>query len=105
MDCVHQPTALDGKSVAVALWCLSGNVFENGAPIGWQAKKPDDYGPLPYVSRAIDAFDRELSADEILWPEGEKDVDNLNGVNLPAFTFGGVGQPLSHDRGPLLRPR
>ena len=35
-----------------------------------------------------------MKNDEILWPEGEKDVDTLNNLNLPAFTFGGVGDGL-----------
>ena len=35
-----------------------------------------------------------MIADEILWPEGEKDVDSLSALNLPAFTFGGVGDGL-----------
>jgi hypothetical protein len=28
-------------------------VFSNGVPIGWQAKKPDGYNPIPYVLRSI----------------------------------------------------
>ena len=61
---------------------------------GWQAKKPDDFQPTPYVTTALNPFDSELKNDEILWPEGEKDVDTLNNLNLPAFTFGGVGDGL-----------
>lgn len=61
---------------------------------GWQAKKPDDFQPAPYVTEALNPFDSELKNDEILWPEGEKDVDTLNKLNLPAFTFGGVGDGL-----------
>jgi hypothetical protein len=63
-------------------------------PSGWQAKKPDDYTAIPYVSTALDPFDSELIADDIFWPEGEKDVDSLSNLNLPAFTFGGVGDGL-----------
>jgi AAA domain len=69
-------------------------VFVDGAPLGWQPKKPDSYRPIPYVTAAIDPFDPELISDEILWPEGEKDVDSLSAINLPAFTFGGVGDGL-----------
>jgi AAA domain len=69
-------------------------VIADGIPIGWQAKKPEDYQPIPYRSAVLDPFDPELIADDILWPEGEKDVDNLSGLNLPAFTFGGVGDGL-----------
>ena len=80
-------------------------IFADGAPIGWQAKKPDSYVAIPYVSAAIDPFDPELMADEILWPEGEKDVDSLNRINLPAFTFGGVGDGLPEGIGQHLKDR
>jgi putative DNA primase/helicase len=76
-------------------WVNWYRVFSNdGAPIGWQAKKPDDYTPVPYVTSALDPFDPELRDDYIHWTEGEKDVDGLNKLNLPAFTFGGVGDGL-----------
>jgi hypothetical protein len=58
---------------------------------GWQAKKPDDFEPVPYVTAGLNPFDPELKDDEIFWPEGEKDADTLDSINLPAFTFGGVG--------------
>jgi hypothetical protein len=80
-------------------------VFSNGVPIGWQAKKPDDYKPIAYVTRALNPFDSELIADEILWPEGEKDVDSLSKLNLPAFTFGGVGDGLPDDIAHYLKDR
>jgi hypothetical protein len=69
-------------------------VFANGAPIGWQDKKPDDYRDIPYVTAALDPFDVELLHDDIHWPEGEKDVESLSKLGLPAFTFGGVGDGL-----------
>jgi AAA domain len=69
-------------------------VLADSVPTGWQAKKPQDYRAIPYRSGAIDPFDSELIADEIYWPEGEKDVDTLSRQNLPAFTFGGVGDGL-----------
>ena len=59
----------------------------------------------PYVTHNIDPFDFELIADEILWPEGEKDVDSLSGVNLPGFTFGGVGDGLPDDIAEYLNGR
>ena len=62
---------------------------------GWQAQKPDGYIDVPYTTRAIDPFDPELKDDQIHWPEGENDVDTFNGLNLPAFTFGGVGDGLT----------
>ena len=61
---------------------------------GWQAKKPNDFQPVPYVTMALDPLDPELKNDKIFWPEGEKDVDTLNKLNLPAFTFGGAGDGL-----------
>jgi putative DNA primase/helicase len=64
---------------------------------GWQAKKPENFQPVPYVTAAIDPFDPELKDDQIFWPEGEKDVDSLSKKNLLAFTFGGVGDGLPDD--------
>ena len=46
-------------------------VFNNGV-LGWQAKKPMGYVPFPYMG-AVSPFDSELAADQIYWPEGEKD--------------------------------
>src|SRR6185312_9543858 len=53
----------------------------------------------------LDPFDAELRADEVLWPEGEKDVDTLSGLNLPALTFGGVGDGLPDGVGHYLKDR
>jgi putative DNA primase/helicase len=64
----------------------------DGTP-GWQARKPDGFVEVPYVGGA-DPFDREVMADEIYWPEGEKDVDTLNRLDLLATTFGGTGDGL-----------
>ena len=66
----------------------------DGSTVGWQPKQPSGYQPAPYVSAAIDPFDPELKDDQILWPEGERDVDTLSKLNLPAFTFGGAGDGL-----------
>jgi hypothetical protein len=68
--------------------------FRDGMPVGWQSEKPDNYKAIPYVTAALDPFDPELLHDDILWPEGERDVDTLSKLNLPAFTFGGVGDGL-----------
>jgi hypothetical protein len=65
-------------------------IFCDGKPTGWQAKKPGDFEAVPYVTVALDPFDPELRNDQLFWPEGEKDVDTLNKLNLPAFTFGGT---------------
>jgi hypothetical protein len=72
-------------------WVSWYRLFERDKPAGWRAKKPDDYQPVPYVTSSIDPFDPELGDDQINWSEGEKDVDTLGKFNLPAFTFGGVG--------------
>jgi hypothetical protein len=80
-------------------------VFSNGIPVGWLAKKPDDYIAIPYVTAALDPFDSALKSDDVLWPEGERDVDSLSGVNLPAFTFGGVGDGLPDGIGAYLKDR
>ena len=66
----------------------------DGSTVGWQPKQPSGYQAAPYVSAAIDPFDPELKDDQILWPEGERDVDTLSKLNLPAFTFGGAGDGL-----------
>jgi putative DNA primase/helicase len=85
----------DGVAVRVKIKRSDGRYVNwYRVPSGWQAKKPDDYTAVPYVSAALDPFDSELIADDILWPEGEKDVDSLSDLNLPAFTFGGTGDGL-----------
>ena len=71
----------------------------------WQNKKPDDYQPVPYITAALNPFDPELKDDEILWPEGERDVDSLSRLNLPAFTFGGVGDGLPNGIEGYLKDR
>ena len=69
-------------------------VHDGNTPAGWLAKKPDAYQPVPYITATLDPFDPELKGDQILWPEGEKDVESLGKLNLPAFTFGGAGDGL-----------
>ena len=71
-------------------------VVHDGAT-GWQAQKPEGYIDIPYATRSIDPFDPELKNDELHWTEGEKDVDTLNKLNLPAFSFGGTGDGLTAD--------
>jgi putative DNA primase/helicase len=85
----------DGKAVRIKVKFESGkyaNVYRVDA--GWQAKKPENFKPVPYVTSAIDPFDIELKDDQVFWVEGEKDADSLSKVNLPGFTFGGVGDGL-----------
>jgi putative DNA primase/helicase len=86
-------------------FCDWYRTFSNGTPVGWQAKKPDNYITIPYVTGALNPFDPELRADDIFWPEGERDCDSLNDINLPAFTFGGVGDGLPDGIEPYLKDR
>ena len=60
--------------------------------IGWQARKPGSYAPMPYLGPvdAVDPFDPEMMGEVLFWPEGEKDVDTLQRAGLCAFTFGGA---------------
>jgi putative DNA primase/helicase len=67
------------------------NVFRvsDGGNTGWQYRKPDGFQAVPYFVGA-DPFE----ADQLYWPEGEKDVETLARLKLPAFTFGGTGDGL-----------
>jgi uncharacterized protein (DUF927 family) len=59
---------------------------------GWQWGKPKDFIATPYLNGS-DPF--ATSGDDfIYWPEGEKDVDTVSNLGLPAFTFGGTGDGL-----------
>jgi hypothetical protein len=100
-----QKVKIKSKSEPKDTWVTWYRVFANDAPIGWQARKPEGYEAIPYRSAAIDPFDSELITDEILWPEGEKDVDTLSKLNFPAFTFGGVGDGLPDGIGHYLKDR
>jgi putative DNA primase/helicase len=86
-------------------WVNWYHVFTSAIPVGWQAKKPDHYIAIPYVTTTLDPFDSELRDDDVQWPEGEKDVDTLSRLNLPAFTFGGVGDGLPDGIGHYLKDR
>jgi hypothetical protein len=90
----------EGNQPAFVNWY---RVSDNGKP-GWQAKKPDGYVSVPYLG-AIDPFDPELADDPIQWPEGEKDCDTLGKINLPAFTFGGVGDGLPENAAAFVAGR
>jgi putative DNA primase/helicase len=88
----------DGFPVRIKIKRADGTFVQwyrvrDGKAIGWQAKKPDGYRDVPYIG-AVDPFDAELTSDMIFWPEGEKDCDTLGKMNIPAFTFGGVGDGL-----------
>ena len=72
---------------------------------GWQSKRPNGYVDVPYITAGIDPFDPELRHVQIFWTEGEKDVDTLNRLNQPAFTFGGVGDGLPGGTEQYLKDR
>ena len=86
-------------------WVTWYRVFRNGVPVGWQAKKPDDYVAIPYNTADLNPFDPELKDDQILWPEGEKDIETIDRLSLPGFTFGGVGDGLPDGIGHHLKDR
>jgi putative DNA primase/helicase len=98
----------DGSPVRIKVKQAGGYVqwFRvcSGGATGWQAKKPDGYASVPYLG-VIDPFDPELAGDPIHWPEGEKDCDTLGKINLPAFTFGGVGDGLPENAAMFLAAR
>ena len=71
---------------------------------GWQAQKPAQYVSVPYVG-SLNPFDSELTSDALMWPEGEKDVDTLTRLDVPAFTFGGTGDGLPVDIESYLKDR
>jgi hypothetical protein len=60
---------------------------------GWQARKPDNFREVPYLGGS-DPFDREVLADDLYWPEGEKDADTVVRLGALAITFGGTGDGL-----------
>ncbi len=78
-------------------------VTHNGVS-GWQAQKPTEYIAVPYVG-SLDPFDWELTSDDLIWPEGEKDVDTLTRLGVPAFTFGGTGDGLPIEAASHLKGR
>jgi hypothetical protein len=71
---------------------------------GWQAQKPAKYVAVPYIG-SLDPFDSELVGDALIWPEGERDVDTLTGLGVPAFTFGGTGDGLPAEASSYFKGR
>jgi putative DNA primase/helicase len=61
--------------------------------LGWQARKPEGFLEVPYLGGG-GPFDREVTADDLYWPEGEKDVDSIVRLGALAITFGGTGDGL-----------
>src|SRR5262249_14531114 len=68
-------------------WTTCYRVLENSRPVGWQYRKPSGFRATPYFGEVRDPK-------QIFWTEGEKDADTLDGLKLPVFTFGGVGDGL-----------
>jgi hypothetical protein len=56
----------NGVPVRIKIKFKGGNynnwyrLFDDGRPRGWQAKKPDDFQPVPYVTAALDPFHPDL---------------------------------------------
>jgi hypothetical protein len=87
-----------GVPVRIKIMRKDGNAMNvyratdiNGAT-GWQYRKPEGFAAVPYFIRG-NPFESE-QGQFIYWPEGEKDVDTLARLGLPAFTFGGCGDGL-----------
>ncbi len=59
---------------------------------GWQFEKQDDFKTISYFVGDDDPFETDQAG--LYWPEGEKDVETLARLGLPAFTFGGTGDGL-----------
>jgi hypothetical protein len=60
---------------------------------GWQARKPDSFREVAYLGDS-DPFDREVVAEDLYWPEGEKDAEAVVRLGALAITFGGTGDGL-----------
>jgi AAA domain len=68
-------------------WLTCYRVIRDGTPTGWQFEKPKDYlDTLYFGTHRNDKF--------MFWPEGEKDADTLDRLELPVITFGGTGDGL-----------
>jgi putative DNA primase/helicase len=76
-----------------AKWFNAYRVVNRDGVVGWQYTKPIDYGLISYPP-GINPFDPELGADDLYWPEGEKDTDSIVRLGLLAITFGGTGDGL-----------
>ena len=67
-------------------------VTDTDGTTGWQYRKPEGFIAVPYFT-GCNPFEGEQDQ-FIYWPEGEKDVETLARIGLPAFTFGGCGDGL-----------
>ena len=73
--------------------------------VGWQAKKPVGFEPVAYIGPqgSSDPFGPNCAGRDIVWAEGEKDVDTLREHGVLAFTFGSASDV--PDCGELLAGR
>ena len=99
----------NGRPVRVKIKRASGSYsnwyfYDEGRTGAWKPAKPDGYVSCPYVGK-IDPFSPELSKTTLYWPEGEKDVDTLTRLGLPALSFGGVGDGLPDGAAEFLGSR
>lgn len=89
---------IGGVPVRVKIMRKDGNamsvyrVTNTDGTTGWQYRKPEGFAAVPYFTGG-NPFEGEQQP-FIFWPEGEKDVDTLAKLGLPAFTFGGCGDGL-----------
>jgi uncharacterized protein (DUF927 family) len=87
-----------GVPVRIKIMRKDGNamnvyrVTDANGTTGWQYRKPEGFAAVPYFTGA-NPFEGEQEQ-FIYWPEGEKDVDTLARIGLPAFSFGGCGDGL-----------
>ncbi|EAQ36921.1 hypothetical protein NB311A_07223 [Nitrobacter sp. Nb-311A] len=87
-----------GVPVRIKIMRKDGNamnvyrVTDTDGTTGWQYRKPKGFAAVPYFT-GRNPFEGEQDQ-FIYWPEGEKDVDTLAKLGLPAFTFGGCGDGL-----------
>lgn len=76
--------------------------------IGWQARKPADWVPVPYLpAGAHDPFKAERRGETLVWGEGEKDCDALYASGFSTFTFGSASDvpdvsDLVHDHSVII---
>lgn len=89
---------VDGTPVRIKIMRKDGNamnvyrVVDADGATGWQYRKPEGFAAVPYFS-GTNPFDADPER-PLHWPEGEKDVETLTTLGLPAFTFGGCGDGL-----------
>jgi uncharacterized protein (DUF927 family) len=87
-----------GVPVRIKIMRKDGNamnvyrVTDTDGTIGWQYRKPERYAAVPYFigENPFEGGQERF----IYWPEGEKDVDTLAKLGIPAITFGGCGDGL-----------